>query len=132
MTCSSHARNFLITPLFYFGFAPNCTAYCPLQSFLKFPIRPPRVWSRTKTQSAVSCRFTFTLEYSVQRLLDAWGQRGSWMPSNFTPIHLAKFLTNFFLVVHKKFSNSSRKISDDLLFSHLLGYPNFSLFRISF
>src|SRR6218665_3082435 len=58
----------------------------------------------------------------VQRLLDARGQRGSWMPSNIF----------YFLVVHQKFSYSSHKISDDL-FSHLPKFLSiFSLFRIRF
>src|SRR6218665_1642061 len=58
----------------------------------------------------------------VQRLLDARGQRGSWMPSNIF----------YFLVVHQNFSNSSHKISDDL-FSHLPKFLSiFSLFRIRF
>src|SRR6218665_1142951 len=33
----------------------------------------------------------------VQRLLDARGQRGSWMPSKIFSIRLAKFLTTFFI-----------------------------------
>src|SRR6218665_2362118 len=33
----------------------------------------------------------------VQRLLDARGQRGSWMPSKIFSIHPAKFQTNFFI-----------------------------------
>src|SRR6218665_2428302 len=46
----------------------------------------------------------------VQRLLDARGQRGSWMPSKIVSIRLAKFLTIFF---------------------YLVTYQNLSLFRIS-
>src|SRR6218665_473616 len=33
----------------------------------------------------------------VQRLLDAWGQRGSWMPSKIFYIRPAKFLTTFLI-----------------------------------
>src|SRR6218665_1031238 len=36
------------------------------------------------------------LNSGVQRLLDARGQRGSWMPSKIFCIPLAKFLTTFF------------------------------------
>ena len=46
----------------------------------------------------------------VQRLLDARGQRGSWMPSKIVSIRLAKFLTIFY---------------------YLVTYQNLSLFRIS-
>src|SRR6218665_2989123 len=42
----------------------------------------------------------------VQRLLDARGQRGSWMPSKIFSIRAAKFLTNFFLSVVKFQDNS--------------------------
>src|SRR6218665_178413 len=80
--------------------------------------------------SLVSC--------GMQRLLAAWGQRGSWMPSNFLQtsslknfyIHLAKFLMTF-LVYHLNFSNLSPKISYDLFF-FLAIFPNFALFRIGF
>ena len=39
----------------------------------------------------------------VQRLLDARGRRGSWMPSKIFSIRPAKFLTTFFLVICTKF-----------------------------
>src|SRR6218665_2876314 len=55
-------------------------------------------------------------------MLDARGQRGSWMPSNIF----------YFLVVRQNFSNSSHKISDDL-FSHLRKFfSNFPFFASVF
>src|SRR6218665_227879 len=47
--------------------------------------------------SCGSCKQPWALGASgVQRLLDARGQRGSWMPSKIFCIPLAKFLTTFF------------------------------------
>ena len=63
-------------------------------------------------QSAVQASQISSTSSSVQRLLDARGQRGSRMPSKIFYIPLAKFLTTFFLVVHLNFSLFSHQLSN--------------------
>ena len=87
--------------------------------------------------NCVSVRLLIRCVYSgVQRLLDAQGQRGSWMPSNFFKtsslkniFYSSRKISNDLFSRSPKFSNSSPKLSDDFF---LVIYPNCSPFRISF
>src|SRR6218665_2683059 len=72
--------------------------------------------------SSFNCHFSFKMFASlicicnsVQIMLDARGQRGSWMlwPRKYFLFDPQNFLQPF-LVIHQNFSSSSPKISDDL------------------
>src|SRR6218665_1143009 len=87
----------------------------------------------------------FGFASGVQRLLDARGQRGSWMPSTLkkipekfpfpnkkSSILLPKFLTAFFLVIYRNFLTFPQSFRIRLqkflttFFSHLPKFSNFS------
>src|SRR6218665_2243300 len=74
--------------------------YNPLDKILK----PPLTIAIEFVQG-VFVQIFCTIGSGVQRLLDARGHRGSWMPSKIISIHPAKFRTTFFSVV--KFQDNS-------------------------